>query len=80
MSKIFKVHTFWDEEAKVWVAEGINVPGLCTEATTIPKLVKKLKIMVPELLEANGLLKRFQTDVPFELIPEKINITAHVNA
>jgi hypothetical protein len=30
------------------------LPGLATEAETINALVAKLKIMVPELLDANG--------------------------
>jgi predicted RNase H-like HicB family nuclease len=56
MAKIYKVAAFWDDEAKVWVAEGVNVPGLCTEASTMKKLLKKLTVMVPEMLEANGVL------------------------
>ena len=33
-----------------------DVPGLATEADTLEQLIEKLKIMIPELLEANGLL------------------------
>ena len=78
MSKLYKVEAFWDDEAKVWVAEGINVPGLCTEAATMEKLMKKLAFMVPEMLEANGLLRAGQSDIPFELI-SKISAIAHLN-
>ncbi len=46
MKKMYKVKALWDNEAKVWVAEGVDVPGLCTEASTMEKLVKKLEIMV----------------------------------
>ena len=44
----------WDEEARVWVASSDDVPGLATEGDTLEGLVDKLKVMIPELLEANG--------------------------
>jgi len=44
----------WEDEASVWIATSDDVPGLITEAETCDALVKKLQIMVPELLEANG--------------------------
>lgn len=44
----------WDDEAKVWVATSDDVPGLITEAETQPALVKKLQVMIPELLHENG--------------------------
>ena len=44
----------WDEEGRVWVATSDDVAGLATEADTMEVLSAKLKIMVPELLSANG--------------------------
>ena len=41
MGKVYKLKAFWDGEAKVWVAESVEVPGLCTEAATMEQLVKK---------------------------------------
>jgi predicted RNase H-like HicB family nuclease len=49
-----KVKAVWDDEAKVWVAESNDVPGLITEADTVSALVQKLKYMIPELLDENG--------------------------
>ena len=43
-----------DEEGRVWVATSDDVAGLATEADTMEVLSAKLKIMVPELLSANG--------------------------
>ena len=37
------------DEAKVWVAESEDVPGLVTEAKDLDDLVSKLRVMVPEL-------------------------------
>jgi hypothetical protein len=49
----YHVQADWDPEAGVWVATSDDVPGLATEAETIEALTKKLRTIVPELLEAN---------------------------
>jgi hypothetical protein len=67
----FKVTAFWGPEASVWVAESEEVPGLVTEADTVEQLVAKLRVMVPELLEANRILAADITDVPIRLIAER---------
>ncbi len=54
MNKPYFVRAEWDDEAAVWVATSDDVPGLVTEAPTLEALDAKLKIMVPELLQANG--------------------------
>lgn len=48
------VRAVWDDEAKVWVAESDDVPGLVTEADTVEALIRKLDTVIPELLEENG--------------------------
>jgi predicted RNase H-like HicB family nuclease len=48
------VSAIWDAEAKVWVAESDQVPGLATGADTLEELVEKLKAALPELLAENG--------------------------
>ena len=63
------VKAFWDKEALVWVAESEDVPGLITEAPDMETLISKLKVLIPELLEANG--KIFENeDIPFLLKSE----------
>ena len=57
------VRAFWDREAAVWVAESEDVPGLATEAETLEDLMAKLTVMVPELLEENGVA----VELPVEL-------------
>jgi hypothetical protein len=52
--RVLVVNATWDDEAKVWVATSQDVPGLATEAASQQDLVKKLKVLVPELLDANG--------------------------
>ncbi len=50
----YVVHAVWDAEAAVWVAQSDDVPGLVTEAPTLEDLLAKLRTMVPEMLELNG--------------------------
>jgi len=69
--KTYTVQAFWDDEAKVWCAEGVDVPGLCTYGNTIEHLMQKLGVMIPELLEANGILTAEDgDDIPFKLLTE----------
>lgn len=64
----YHVHADWDPEAEVWVATSDDVPGMATEAPTIEALTEKLRILIPELLEANQLLSGEQPDaIAFEL-------------
>jgi predicted RNase H-like HicB family nuclease len=52
----YHVNAEWDDEAGVWVASSEDVPGLATGADTLEALIEKLNIVIPDLLEANGLL------------------------
>jgi predicted RNase H-like HicB family nuclease len=62
----------WDDEVQVWVASSDDVPGLATEEKTLEGLIQKLKIMIPELLEANG--TEMKQEIPFELISRRFEI------
>jgi len=66
------VRAEWDEEASVWVATSDDVPGLVTEEKTMEGLIQKLRIIVPELLEANGF--EMGAEVPFELLTRRFEI------
>jgi predicted RNase H-like HicB family nuclease len=66
MSASLIVRALWDDEAQVWVATSDDVPGLATEAEDMGALVEKLKSMIPELLDANGVAHG--ADVPFEVL------------
>jgi hypothetical protein len=71
------VHAVWDEEAKVWVATSDDVPGLVTEADSWNELIPKLKVMIPELLDANGYADG--EDFPFKVLGE-VDEVAHREA
>jgi predicted RNase H-like HicB family nuclease len=68
------VRAEWDAEAQVWWATSEDVPGLATEAVTIELLVEKLKNLIPELLEANGL--PHADPVGFELLTRRFEAAA----
>ncbi|MGH9784792.1 MAG: DUF1902 domain-containing protein [Terriglobia bacterium] len=54
MKKVYQVLAQWDSEAGVWVAESDDVPGLVAEAESLNALREKLRVLIPELLELNG--------------------------
>jgi len=62
------IHATWDDEAKVWVATSDDVPGLATEAASFDTLMPKLKVMIPELLDANGYPDG--DEIPFRVLGE----------
>lgn len=72
MQKIYFVRAEWDDQARVWVATSDDVPGLATEAETLEALSLKLEVLIPELLDLNGLPDG--AEVPFELLARKFSI------
>lgn len=75
VAKTLKVKAFWDDEAQVWWACSDDIPGLATEAATRQDLVAKLQIIIPELLDANGVGDE-DDEIPFELI-SSLTAVAH---
>jgi predicted RNase H-like HicB family nuclease len=74
----FTVNAKWDDEAKVWVATSEDVPGLVTEAETIERLFEKLRVMIPELLEANGTpLGKEVEEIPVHIVQERVISLRH---
>jgi len=51
--KPLKINAEWDDEARVWIATSDDVVGLAIEASTVDALIERLKIVIPELIEAN---------------------------
>jgi predicted RNase H-like HicB family nuclease len=71
MQTRIEVRAEWDAEAKVWVATSDDLPGLVTEAETVEALQRKLTIMIPDLLEANGSLADDIREIPLHLIAQR---------
>lgn len=72
VNKPFFIRAEWDEEARVWVATSEDVPGLVAEDDSFENLILRLKIMIPELLSANGHL--VENEIPFEILTRRFEI------
>ncbi len=48
------IRAIWDDEARVWVAESDDVPGLVLESGSMDALIERLRYVVPEMLALNG--------------------------
>ena len=51
----------WDAEARVWIAESDDVPGLVLESGSFDALLERVRFAAPELLALN------RSDVPATL-------------
>lgn len=62
-----------DTEAGVWYVADSDIPGLATEAASFDELCRKILIMVPELLDANGWDGDHDggTEIPIEIIASR---------
>lgn len=52
----YRVNLFWDDEANVWVATCDEIP-LAMEDGSLDKLIYRVKLAAPELIELNNLPK-----------------------
>ena len=62
--RVVVVTAEWDDEAKVWSAEG-DLEGLVTEAVSLERLRERLMLVVPDLLREYG---EPDGDIAIELI------------
>ena len=52
---VYTAKCIWDEEAKVWVADSDDIPGLVLESGSLDALMERIKIAASELIELNQL-------------------------
>lgn len=71
MNSAIRVHAIRDPQARVWVAESEDVPNLVAEAASVEALTERLRGLIPELLEANGVVFPADDEIPFDLIAER---------
>ena len=65
MSRPIVVRADWDAEAGVWVATSIDLPALVTESDTLEALRAKIRVMVAELFEIEGIAAE---SVPIDIV------------
>ena len=49
----YKIQLLWDNEASVWIAISLDVPGLILESGSFDTLIERVRYAIPELLEMN---------------------------
>ena len=54
----YNIQLDWDDEAKVWMATSEDIPGLILEDESADKLIQRVILAAPEIIELNGLEKR----------------------
>ena len=52
------MNLIWDAEAKVWMATSEDIPGLILEDDSADKLIQRVILAAPEIIELNGVEKR----------------------
>lgn len=77
MAKYILVRAVWDDEAKVWVAESPDLPGLVTEAASLDDLDKKLPGIILDLLTDDD---DRDIDVPVEVVASFSRRVTHSKA
>jgi predicted RNase H-like HicB family nuclease len=65
-NRTYAIRATWDNEAKVWVADSDDIPGIAAEAEDREALLAKLSALIPEMIELND----FQVDQtqPLEIV------------
>lgn len=54
----YNVQLVWDDEAEVWMATSDDIPGLILEDDSADKLIQRVMLAAPEIIELNGVEKR----------------------
>ena len=55
----YKIICEWDSNAQVWVATSDEVVGLVLEDGSLDTLIERVKKVIPELIELNGIKTQF---------------------
>lgn len=64
MQRAYSAVILWDEESSLWYVSETDFPGLVAEAETQQKLAQKIRLLVPELYDANRHLMRTRSPSP----------------
>ena len=58
VSDSYDIQINWDDEDKVWIATSEDIPGLILEDESADKLIQRVMLAAPEIIELNGVEKR----------------------
>jgi hypothetical protein len=69
----YGITLLWDNEARVWIAESEDIPGLILESGSLDALIERVKVAAPELLELSG---KVSHNVGLRLSAERLAVVA----
>jgi|HubBroStandDraft_1064217.scaffolds.fasta_scaffold139211_2 predicted RNase H-like HicB family nuclease len=53
-NRTYAIRATWDNEARVWVADSDDIPGIAAEAEDREALQAKLSTLIPEMVALNN--------------------------
>ena len=65
-NRTYAIRATWDNEAKVWVADSDDIPGIAAEAEDREALQAKLSALIPEMIELNNV--QIDQTQPLEIV------------
>jgi len=65
-NRTYAIRATWDNEAKVWVADSDDIPGVAAEAEDREALQAKLSALIPEMIELNNV--QIDQTQPLEIV------------
>ncbi|MDR1481406.1 MAG: DUF1902 domain-containing protein [Synergistaceae bacterium] len=51
----YTINLIWDNEAAVWIASSVDIPGFVLESGSLDALIERARFAIPELLKLNGM-------------------------
>lgn len=54
----YNIQLVWDNEAEVWIATSNEIPGLILEDESADRLIQRVILAAPELIELNSIETR----------------------
>lgn len=63
-----KIFLYWDDESDRWYTKTDDVPGMALDSGSFDALIEKVRLITPDMLEAN---LGYQGPVRFSFIAER---------
>lgn len=54
----YNIQLVWDNEVEVWIATSDEIPGLILEDESADRLIQRVILAAPELIELNNMERR----------------------
>lgn len=68
---LYRIQAEWNQEDRCWIATSDDLPGLVTGADSLDELIGRLKVIIPDFLDALS-----QTDEHVQFVLQTSNLEA----